>query len=383
MKVSISLLTLTISVLVGISASVASSDNNDDDADGRHLIVGGQDASREEYPFFVQGPGCGASLIWRDMVLTAAHCRGVFSERVLVGAKRTGRVDAHSEWVDVAVNGEMVHPEYDGAVFKDYMIVKLDREVRNHNIRIVGLAGDDTEMPGNDDDDDSVLTAIGFGDVFEGAMGAWAPDTLQEVWLNHVPARQCREAYNGDPTYDPRFMLCAGGARGRDTCQGDSGGPLLNADDGVQVGITSWGMGCGRPGVPGVYARVSAELAWIKRTVCDHAENPPAWACEGGTTSVPPSQVPFTLSNFIRRAGWNTILLIAGCAVLLFVVVIWVCQDRRRRHTEKKEQSRDCGVEKNTEDDNATTVADDRSQASLDLEPSLGQQQRDTMPDIA
>lgn len=49
-------------------------------------IVGGNDASDGEYPFFVQGEGCGASLIWKDIVLTAAHCRGAFSQRVLVGA---------------------------------------------------------------------------------------------------------------------------------------------------------------------------------------------------------------------------------------------------------------------------------------------------------
>ena len=52
-------------------------------------IVGGQDATKGEYPFFVQGDGCGASLIWKDIVLTAAHCQGHIGNwrgRVLVGA---------------------------------------------------------------------------------------------------------------------------------------------------------------------------------------------------------------------------------------------------------------------------------------------------------
>lgn len=52
-------------------------------------IIGGEDASIGKYPFFVQGSGCGASLIWKDIVLTAAHCKGNVANwrgRVLVGA---------------------------------------------------------------------------------------------------------------------------------------------------------------------------------------------------------------------------------------------------------------------------------------------------------
>jgi secreted trypsin-like serine protease len=41
-----------------------------------------------------------------------------------------------------------------------------------------------------------------------------------------------------------------------DTCQGDSGGPLCFEAVGggfIQAGITSWGIGCGAAGFPGVY----------------------------------------------------------------------------------------------------------------------------------
>ena len=51
--------------------------------------------------------------------------------------------------------------------------------------------------------------------------------------------------------------------------QGDGGGPLVCEKNGqwYQVGIVSFGIGCGRPGVPGVYTKVSSYEAWIEDTI--------------------------------------------------------------------------------------------------------------------
>jgi trypsin len=63
--------------------------------------------------------------------------------------------------------------------------------------------------------------------------------------------------------------ICASESKGS-ACQGAGGGPLMALDrDGqkYQIGIVSWGEGCGQPGVYGVYTRVSSYSDWIRQSV--------------------------------------------------------------------------------------------------------------------
>ena len=74
-------------------------------------------------------------------------------------------------------------------------------------------------------------------------------------------------------------MMCAMSI-GPDACAGDSGGPLLvrgPAEDGsadIQVGIVSFGVECGNPNFPGVYARISEAYDWIREIVCSSSGYP-------------------------------------------------------------------------------------------------------------
>ena len=89
------------------------------------------------------------------------------------------------------------------------------------------------------------------------------PDEAREVSIPLISNDQCKVQYSSITAN----MLCAGRPSGGiDSCQGDSGGPLFmqaNGGRAYQVGVVSFGIGCGLPGYAGVYARVSSYHSWI------------------------------------------------------------------------------------------------------------------------
>jgi secreted trypsin-like serine protease len=107
--------------------------------------------------------------------------------------------------------------------------------------------------------------ATGFGLLASG--GTEPSDSLKEVTLTIVDRDTCakKTGFSIDDT-----MICAYG-EGKDTCQGDSGGPLVMYDETtskyILVGLTSFGKGCGEPGMPGVYAYVPAFVDWVCQKV--------------------------------------------------------------------------------------------------------------------
>ena len=66
--------------------------------------------------------------------------------------------------------------------------------------------------------------------------------------------------------------------------QGDSGGPLqVRAHspmcDFEVVGITSFGLGCAKPGTAAIYTRVSNYVPWIESVVCSYKDGTWTFTC--------------------------------------------------------------------------------------------------------
>lgn len=92
------------------------------------------------------------------------------------------------------------------------------------------------------------------------AGGTNAP-RLRAVQVPIVAPQVCESQYIGRITAG---MLCAG-YTGRDACQNDEGGPLTV--NGLLVGVSSWGTGCGQANRPGVYTRVAYYRNWINTNI--------------------------------------------------------------------------------------------------------------------
>ncbi|MCL4134056.1 UNVERIFIED_CONTAM: hypothetical protein GTU68_046427 [Idotea baltica] len=110
----------------------------------------------------------------------------------------------------------------------------------------------------------------GWGKNAVGKKGKYQ-NLLKKIDVPVIPRRGCQDILRNtrlgiDYTLHPG-MLCAGGEPERDACKGDGGGPLSCRDrDGqyVLTGIVSWGIGCGQPGVPGIYVNVEYYVGWIR-----------------------------------------------------------------------------------------------------------------------
>jgi len=229
-------------------------------ANGR--IVGGQETEVHEYPWQVglvsrngRSPWCGGTLISSTHVMTAAHCTaGNSANKLAVLLGEHNIADGQFNRVNVA---EIIQdPNYDSqSTNSDFSILRLASPVTfSSAISPACLPAGASQYAGQ------VATVTGWGTL---SSGGNQPTVLQEVDVTVTSNADCKNAYGPSAITD--LMMCAADS-GKDSCQGDSGGPLVLEENGRQalVGVVSWGYGCAAAGYPGVYARVTQRMDWIK-----------------------------------------------------------------------------------------------------------------------
>jgi hypothetical protein len=244
---------------------------------GGEKIVGGEDVDIEDYPWQISlqlrppygtAHFCGGTIIGNEWILTASHCL-FFDDvdlqpfHIRIRAGFTALNSTEGSYYNVSEI--IVHPDYgttnnehqfDIALLRLASPIDFDHPGKAHvNIVTQNDVVNGLTNPG------TMAKVSGWGAL---SFGGPSPNILQAV---EVPIVGGNASY--PPSYITTDMILAG-APGQDACQGDSGGPLVVPDGQgwyKVAGVVSWGVGCGSPGYPGVYARVSYFEDWLSEYI--------------------------------------------------------------------------------------------------------------------
>ncbi len=234
---------------------------------------------------------CGGSVIASQWILSAAHCfvpeHGNTADksrktRVLEGLKRIHKgPKGGGEFIAAHDAAEIfVHPDYNMHTHEnDIALVHLREKTKVESVAPLLRPEPVLESPPSraivtgwgqlhdvEEREDHTLVDVQTHEPV--SQDALMPDRLMQVELPLVGVADCKAANSKTSgVIDARTLCAAVPEGGKDSCQGDSGGPLVSKRDDhswTQIGVVSWGVGCGRRDFPGVYTRVSAFADWMK-----------------------------------------------------------------------------------------------------------------------
>ncbi|XP_012288932.1 trypsin 3A1 [Orussus abietinus] len=229
-------------------------------------IVGGGVSGSREFPWVViirreNVYHCAGTLITRRHVVTAAHClkNSVEGDFIIVPGETNRASDRPG--VEHKVKTIYSHERFNPYDFNnDIAVMELETPVQLSST-VQTLCLPDNQYV---DYTGRMATAVGWGRTEEDGI---LSSQLLKVDVPILSQEECDRSGYAEHRVTEN-MFCAGYLDGgRDACRGDSGGPLqvLGPNGHYEfAGIISWGRGCARPRFPGVYAKMTNYLGWLK-----------------------------------------------------------------------------------------------------------------------
>ena len=220
-------------------------------------------------------------------MLTAAHCvvgekgRKISPRRLRIHfgsgdlpARRRSETEVASIWI---------HPSFDPSSLTDD-IALLELRKQPNDIPPIPIASPQMLEEAALSYGPAVIVGRGFRQPLDSSElpDGFIPSGpgLFQAEIELAPTSACNDLFNSYKSMhnlpdqilrtDPvgEGTICAGNLTGTtDTCLGDSGGPLLikRGNKYHLAGITSWGFGCGTPGLYSVYTKVPAYLDYMEK----------------------------------------------------------------------------------------------------------------------